>query len=419
VLKASGDVALTAGSTITASGASGGTVTVQSGGTTTVSGTIQTSGSEGTGGTVQVLGNRVGLMDGANVNASGQASGGDVMVGGDFHGANPDVQNASATYISPTATINADAVQSGNGGNVAVWADSTTQFYGSISARGGATSGNGGFVETSGKGWLDFQGRVDTRAPSGASGTLLLDPTDITISNLANTPTMTFGAGCGASTYCDTTATPSNLNVATLTAQLGLSNVTISTASALAGNGDITVNNLISYNSGFNLNLSATRNITVAAGSGITNTGAGALTLTGGGAGSIAVNESLSTNGGTITLTSGSGGVTLANTKSIDAGAGQIAINAGEDGSVVVGKILEHDTYAYGYDAQTGEFGNLVSKGIIDPTKVVRVALQDASSIAGLLITTEAMVAELPKKESPVPAMPGGGGMGGMGGMDY
>jgi chaperonin GroEL len=67
----------------------------------------------------------------------------------------------------------------------------------------------------------------------------------------------------------------------------------------------------------------------------------------------------------------------------------------------------------YGYDAQTGEFGNLVSKGIIDPTKVVRIALQDASSIAGLLITTEAMVAELPKKET-APAMPHGGGMGGM-----
>jgi len=103
--------------------------------------------------------------------------------------------------------------------------------------------------------------------------------------------------------------------------------------------------------------------------------------------------------------------------KAITWPARQIAINAGEDGSVVVGKILEHDTYAYGYDAQTGEFGNLVSKGIIDPTKVVRIALQDASSIAGLLITTEAMVAELPKKESP--AMAGGGGMGGMGGMDY
>ena len=102
--------------------------------------------------------------------------------------------------------------------------------------------------------------------------------------------------------------------------------------------------------------------------------------------------------------------------KAISWPARQIAINAGEDGSIVVGKILEKDTYAFGYDAQTGEYGNLVSKGIIDPTKVVRTALQDAASIAGLLITTEAMVAELPKKQSP--AMPGGPG-GGMGGMDF
>ena len=90
----------------------------------------------------------------------------------------------------------------------------------------------------------------------------------------------------------------------------------------------------------------------------------------------------------------------------------QIALNAGEDGSIVVGKILEKDTYAYGFDAQSGEYVNMVSKGIIDPTKVVRAALQGAASVAGLLITTEAMVAELPKKQAP--AMPGGGGMGGM-----
>ena len=95
----------------------------------------------------------------------------------------------------------------------------------------------------------------------------------------------------------------------------------------------------------------------------------------------------------------------------------QIALNAGEDGSIVIGKILEKDTYGFGFDAQAGEYVNLMSKGIIDPTKVVRAALQGAASVAGLLITTEAMVAELPKKESP--AMPGGGGMGGMGGMDY
>src|SRR5580700_11289352 len=96
----------------------------------------------------------------------------------------------------------------------------------------------------------------------------------------------------------------------------------------------------------------------------------------------------------------------------------QIAINSGEDGSVIVGKILENDQYAYGFDAQKGEYVNLVGKGIIDPTKVVRAALQNAASIAGLLITTEAMVAERPRKESGASAMPGGG-MGGMGGMDY
>jgi chaperonin GroEL len=101
--------------------------------------------------------------------------------------------------------------------------------------------------------------------------------------------------------------------------------------------------------------------------------------------------------------------------KAIQTPARQIALNAGADGSIVVGKIMEKDQYAYGYDAQRDEYGNLVTKGIIDPTKVVRCALQDAASVAGLLITTEAMVAELPKKESPVPAMPGGG----MGGMDY
>ena len=99
----------------------------------------------------------------------------------------------------------------------------------------------------------------------------------------------------------------------------------------------------------------------------------------------------------------------------------QIAENAGEDGAVVVGKILDKKEYAFGYNAATGEYGNLVKAGVIDPAKVVRTALQDAASVASLLITTEAMVAELPKKGGGAPAMPGGdmGGMGGMGGMGF
>jgi chaperonin GroEL len=103
--------------------------------------------------------------------------------------------------------------------------------------------------------------------------------------------------------------------------------------------------------------------------------------------------------------------------KAIQTPARQIVDNSGADGAVVVGKLLESAEYAYGYNAQTGEYGDLVASGIIDPTKVVRTALQDAASVAGLLITTEAIIVEQSKKEGP--AMPGGGGMGGMGGMDF
>jgi chaperonin GroEL len=102
--------------------------------------------------------------------------------------------------------------------------------------------------------------------------------------------------------------------------------------------------------------------------------------------------------------------------KAIQTPARQIIDNAGDDGAVIVGKLIENTSYAYGYNAQSGEYGDLMKLGIIDPTKVVRIALQDAASVAGLVITTEAIVVEAPKKETP--AMPGGG-MGGMGGMDY
>jgi chaperonin GroEL len=96
----------------------------------------------------------------------------------------------------------------------------------------------------------------------------------------------------------------------------------------------------------------------------------------------------------------------------------QISENAGEDGAVIAGKVLDKDEYNWGFDAQSGEFKDLVKAGIIDPTKVVRTALQDAASVAGLLVTTEAMVAERPEKKPPMGGPPGGG-MGGMGDMDF
>jgi len=101
--------------------------------------------------------------------------------------------------------------------------------------------------------------------------------------------------------------------------------------------------------------------------------------------------------------------------RALQAPARQIATNAGDEASIVVGKILENKSETFGYNTANGQYGDLIALGIVDPVKVVRSALQNAASVAGLLITTEAMIAELPKKEAPMPAMPGGG----MGGMDF
>ena len=101
--------------------------------------------------------------------------------------------------------------------------------------------------------------------------------------------------------------------------------------------------------------------------------------------------------------------------RALQSPARQIATNAGAEASIVVGKILESKNPNYGYNAQTGEYGDMVAMGIVDPVKVVRTALQDAASVASLLITTEAMIADRPADKS---SGGGGGGMGGMGGMD-
>jgi chaperonin GroEL len=102
--------------------------------------------------------------------------------------------------------------------------------------------------------------------------------------------------------------------------------------------------------------------------------------------------------------------------KALESPIRQIVENAGDEGSIVVGKILDNKSQTYGFDAQTEKYVDMIEAGIVDPAKVVRTALQDAASVAGLLITTEAMVAEAPKEK---PAMPMGGGGGGMGGMDF
>jgi len=168
----------------------GGTIRlVGAGGTVESSGTLDASAGDAvsTGGSVAVLGDRVGLLGDAVVDVSGATGGGEALIGGDFQGRNPDVLNASRTYVSAGTTINADAGVTGEGGRVIVWSDEVTRFGGHISARGGTLSGDGGFAEVSGKQTLLFRGTADLGAQNGAKGTLLLDPDDITINDSDDT----------------------------------------------------------------------------------------------------------------------------------------------------------------------------------------------------------------------------------------
>lgn len=153
-------------------------------GTTRVSGVLDASSAYGIGGEVRVLGRRVGLFE-ARVDASGAAGGGTVLIGGERQGGGErdGVRNALVTYVSAGSVIRADAGVVGDGGRVIVWADHTTRAYGSISARGGAHEGDGGFVETSGRETLEVTRTPDvsSRADEGNSGTWLLDPNNISI----------------------------------------------------------------------------------------------------------------------------------------------------------------------------------------------------------------------------------------------
>jgi hypothetical protein len=135
-----------------------------------VAGTLDASGvaTGQTGGTVQVLGDKVVLATGAAIDVSGHSGGGTALVGGDYQGTNASVQNASYTHMAAGSQIRADALESGNGGKVVLWANEATVFEGAITARGGSLSGNGGLVETSGKAFLRATGSVEKPAGGGA-----------------------------------------------------------------------------------------------------------------------------------------------------------------------------------------------------------------------------------------------------------
>jgi hypothetical protein len=183
-------VNVAAGATVSAVGSTGGTVSIASTGLTSVDGTVAASGGSATGGRVTVEGSEIEVGSQAVVDVSGETGGGTAMIGGGFQGKDPEMANAENLTVESGALIIADAVGSGEGGDVILWSDGDTLFAGDVSASG--ISG-GGFAEISGKSTLEVLGTVDLTTVSGEAGTLLLDPTNITISN-------TGAAGLGGST---------------------------------------------------------------------------------------------------------------------------------------------------------------------------------------------------------------------------
>ena len=274
------------------------------------SGTLDASAGDSvsSGGSVSLLGDRVGLLGNAVVDVSGATGGGTALIGGDYQGSNPNVLNASRTYVSAGATLNADAGALGDGGRIIVWANDGTRYDGSLTARGGSLWGNGGFAEVSGKGSLSFNGMASLSAPHGTWGTLLLDPTDITIAQGDGTGT-TAGAGLNDGDYLvsDDAGIPVTID-----------NATIVNLLKNTGNVTLRASNTITQQAGADIDVQADagafgRSLTLQ-----TNPGASA---------DITLNAAIRTNNGAVTLDSGHA-IVMGTGSSIDAGASTVTLTA-------------------------------------------------------------------------------------------
>jgi filamentous hemagglutinin family protein len=308
---------------------------VGAGGTTLSSGELDASGQGGAGGTVQVLGDRVGLMGNATVDVSGDTDGGVAQIGGSYQGNDPSVLNAQRTFVGADASIDASAGTAGNGGQVVVWSDDVTRFYGSIHARGGAAGGDGGSVEVSGPA-LAFNGSVDIGSELGSGGTLLLDPVFLDIVGGAggsvegDLPDVAFGDGGAADTL--------SVN-AIQTASTGGVDITIRATEAinfqdLSANGG---NGALTLDTNASLTLETRNSLALGDGAGgitfvvptdtINVSGNGNITMTAGTVGTVNANlfdiGNLNTGGGNVTLTSSRDARVRGN---ISAGAGAVSI---------------------------------------------------------------------------------------------
>lgn len=273
-----------------------------------ISGEIRSNGDQ-----VVLLGDQVELRDHTQIDLSHDLWGGTVLIGGDLEGKNPNIRNASITLIDPDVIISADAREFGNGGKIVAWGDDAVAVLGTLSARGGPNGGDGGFIEVSSMKQMDFGWLVNVSAPKGKNGTLLLDPTDITITAALSTG----GVVIGNPTTLPA-STPVNINNGSLATFLNLTGNVLITTNVLpnqAGLGNISVSAPVAWDSANSLTLTAANNITVTAN--IQNgptVGTGNVTLNAGGAAvaiGTAANVSVGSINGTTTVNAPAATLTL------------------------------------------------------------------------------------------------------------
>lgn len=298
------------------------------GGSVEVSGSLSAHGNDASGGRIDVLGDQVALTHSARLDASGSNSGGSVHVGGGYQGGE-GLHRAQTTQVANGAQINADANQTGNGGEVVVWSDGDTTYAGKISARGGDQSGNGGRVEVSGKGTLEFLGNVDAGASHGQGGSLLLDPTDI--------------------------------NLGATEAGQVMQVLRTGTSVSLLASQDIAVNTAIDGRggaSGGGLSLTAGRNLTLNQ-SIVTNAGAINLTASNGTV-TTATSKGLYSLGGNITV-AGNTGLTLGD---VSSGAGHINASSSTGNITLNGNLVSTGLGSATVSATQGSISTAAGKGI-------------------------------------------------------
>src|SRR5471032_1340230 len=330
------------------------------------------SNSAGTGGQVAVLGDQVGLTGDARVDASGAKGGGTVLLGGDYQGKNAAIPNARQVFVGSDATVAADAVDSGNGGKVIVWGDQTARVFGSISARGGAASGDCGFVETSGH-YLAVDGiRVDTRSSRGKQGNWLLDPYDIdvvaggggalgNVDQFGDAPvTGTTSIGADLISNASSNVTLQALHRITFSSAINIAQANVG-LTAQAGEA-INVNAAITTNGGA---------VKLSANDAASGTAPGA-------ASNVNLNAAITTNGGAVTIS----GANVAGGGAINVGSGNLSLSANAAGGGIT---------------LTGTGDQLSGSGVTNQT----VSLQaDTISFAGNInfggATSQASVSLLP-----------------------